>query len=477
MNDTPRDTGYRPRSRPRHAVRRGWQVVATTADSAWSHSIFSKAATAAFWQTLSLPPLLLGLLGSLGYVGGWFGPGTVEIITSKTVTFIRSVFSDNVVDQIIAPTVEDVLNRGRADVMSLGFVLSLWAGSSAISTFVDSIVEAHHQQDHRHPVWQRIFGLLLYVLFLVLAVFTLPLVALGPTMIGRLLPDSWYDLGSQIVDTFYYPAVALLLLVGLTTLYKVALPKSLPWHRLLGGAVLAGVFFLGSSVGLRWYLTWIAGTGYTYGALATPIAFLLFTFFLGFAIVLGAEFNATIQKFWPARATRMEQWRVWLAEQAAQDPSPSSGPVTNLTRRLTSANPIHLSDLIRPGDRMPEAWPIDHVRAAEQPGPPDPATARPAENGSPDTGPPTSPDPLRPTATPPCSNGDDLSERAGTPSGVGPEGPDVENNDHRAADHHDEAPGRSTPPASPTPTSGQFDPTTGVGHRPQGTQLPLRRPS
>lgn len=362
MNDTPRSHAQAPRGRLRHAVGRGWKVVTHTASSAWDHSIFSKAATAAFWQTLSLPPLLLGLLGSLGYVGGWFGPNTVEIITSKTVTFIRSVFSDSVVDQIIEPTVEDVLQRGRADVMSLGFLLSLWAGSSAIATFVDSIVEAHHQQDHRHPVWQRIFGLLLYVVFLILAVFTLPLVALGPTLIGRLLPDAWFDLGSRIIDTFYFPAVGLLLLIGLTTLYKVALPKSLPWHRLLGGAVLAGVFFLASSVGLRWYLTWIAGTGYTYGALAAPIAFLLFTFFLGFAVVLGAEFNATVQEFWPARATRMEQWREWLAEQTARDPSPDSGPVTNLTRRLTGYTMIRLSDLVKPGDREPESWPIDGNR-------------------------------------------------------------------------------------------------------------------
>ncbi|WP_420749562.1 YihY/virulence factor BrkB family protein [Rhodococcus sp. O3] len=339
-------------------VQAALRVIGRTAAKAWDDSIFSKAATAAFWQTLSLPPLVLGLIGTLGYVGGWFGPDTVDIILSKTITFSRTIFSENVVDGIISPTATDVLVRGRPELMSLGFLLSLWAGSSAISTFVDSIVEAHGQQEHRHPVWQRFFALILYVMFLILAVFTLPLVALGPNLIGRALPESWYDIGSRIVDTFYYPAVGLLLLVGLTTLYKVALPKTLPWHRLLGGALVAGAFFLAASEGLRWYLSWIAGTGYTYGALATPIAFLLFTFFLGFAVVLGAEFNATVQEFWPARATRLEQWREWLAQQAAQQPSPELGPVTNLTRRLTT-NPVRLSDLLRPGDRTPESCPID----------------------------------------------------------------------------------------------------------------------
>ena len=102
-------------------------------------------------------------------------------------------------------------------------------------------------------------------------------------------------------------------MVGLTTLYKLALHRSLPWHRLFGGALIAMVFFMTASDILRRYLTWAARTGISYGALATPIAFLLFTFFLAFAVILGAEFNATVQEFWPARATRYEQFKLWWA--------------------------------------------------------------------------------------------------------------------------------------------------------------------
>ncbi|MGB3773240.1 MAG: YihY/virulence factor BrkB family protein [Rhodococcus sp. (in: high G+C Gram-positive bacteria)] len=305
-------------------LRTGWRVVARTADKAWSDSIFAKSATAAFWQTLSLPPLVLALLGSLTYIAGWFGPDTLDIIESKIVTFSRTLFSDNVVDEILAPTLTDILNNGHGPVVSVGFLLSLWAGSSAISTFVDSIVEAHGQQDARNPVWQRIFALLLYVAFLIVAVFVLPLVALGPTIIVRVLPPSWAEVGTHVVDFAYYPGVGLLLIVGLTTLYKVALHASLPWHRLLGGALLAGVFFMIASGVLRTYLSWVTGTGYTYGALAAPIAFLLFTFFLGFAVVLGAEFNATVQEFWPARATRIEQMKGWFSDKAADGESPAS---------------------------------------------------------------------------------------------------------------------------------------------------------
>lgn len=280
---------------------------------AWGDSIFSKSAAAAFWQTLSLAPLLLGLLGCLGYVGGWFGPDTVHIVESKIITFSRNLFSSTVVDDLIAPTVRDVLQRGRGAVVSIGFVLSLWAGSSAMSTFVDAIVAAHRQQDARNPLWQRIFALLLYVLFLVVSVFVLPLVALGPTLIGRVLPEAWREPGLRMIDSFYYPGTGLLLIVGLTTLYKLALHRSLPWHRLFGGSLVAGLFFMTASDILRRYLAWVTRTGISYGALATPIAFLLFTFFLAFAVILGAEFNAAVQEFWPARSTRFDHIRLRLS--------------------------------------------------------------------------------------------------------------------------------------------------------------------
>ena len=61
------------------------------------------------------------------------------------------------------------------------------------------------------------------------------------------------------------------------------------------------VVFLIATFGLRVYLTWITSTGYTYGALAAPIAFLLAAFFIGFAAVIGAHLNASIQHIHPVR--------------------------------------------------------------------------------------------------------------------------------------------------------------------------------
>ncbi|NKW65254.1 hypothetical protein GS937_13850 [Rhodococcus hoagii] len=228
MGETPAAKKHRP-------FKRCAQVVGRTASKAWDDSIFGKSATAAFWQTLSLPPLLLGLLGSLGYVGGWFGPNTVEIIQSKIITFSHTVFSENVVDQIIQPP--SATSSGAGGRRSSRWAFCCRCGRDRRRYRRSSIRSSRPTASRTpgNPVWQRVFALLLYVGFLILAVFTLPLVALGPTIIGRVLPESWHTVGTEMVDAFYYPAVGLLLIIGLTTLYKVALPKSLPWHDCWAG--------------------------------------------------------------------------------------------------------------------------------------------------------------------------------------------------------------------------------------------------
>lgn len=295
----------------RHHV---WRIAKRTLGKSWDDSIFAESAQAAFWCALSLPPLLLGMLGSLAYIAPLFGADTLPTIQSRLISTAANLFSDNVVNEIIAPTVSDIVAGARGEVVSLGFVISLWAGSSAVSAFVDSVVEAHDQTELRHPVRQRFYALGLYVVMLVFIIATAPLLAIGPMKVADHIPESW----QYFLSYGYYPVLVIGLATAVTFLYRVSLPRPLPSHRLIYGSVLAAVVFLVATLGLRVYLTWITATGYTYGALATPIAFLLFAFFLGFAIMMGAELNAAIQEEWPAPDTHARRLRGWLGEKAVE---------------------------------------------------------------------------------------------------------------------------------------------------------------
>jgi membrane protein len=324
----------------RHHVLR---IAKRTLAKSWDDSIFSESAQAAFWSALSLPPLLLGMLGSLAYIAPLFGPDTLPAIQDQLINTASRFFSTSVINEIIEPTVRDIVRGARGEVVSLGFVISLWAGSSAISAFVDSVTEAHDQTPLRHPVRQRFFALLLYVVMLVFVIAAAPFVALGPRKISEWIPQSW----DNVLQFGYYPVLFGGLLVTVTILYRVSLPKPLPTHRLIYGAVLATIVFLVATFGLRFYLTWITSTGYTYGALATPIAFLLFAFFLGFAIMIGAELNAAIEEEWPAPVTHAHRFRGWLEQKAAEslgsDEPDDAAPAARKTSGGDSADAVSSS--------------------------------------------------------------------------------------------------------------------------------------
>ena len=216
--------------------------------------------------------------------------------------FLHTIFNEEVADNLVGNTVDTILDNGQADVVSVGLIISLWAGSSAMSAFVESITIAYGQHEFRHPVVERFFALGLYVGALAAGIVMVPLLAIGPDYLPRLFPEPWRSDGHPTSSaTPYYPGLAIGLILLLTTLYKVAPKHKHPWYRGLPGALLAAAVFLVASFGLRLYLSYVYSHGLTYGALATPITFLLFYYFVSMAIIIGAQFNNAMLEYYPPR--------------------------------------------------------------------------------------------------------------------------------------------------------------------------------
>ncbi|RBY91178.1 YihY/virulence factor BrkB family protein [Blastococcus sp. TF02A-30] len=285
------------------------EVLGHTLAKAWKDRILGLSGEAAFWQILSVPPLLIGLLGSLGYLGSLIGDDAVRQIEDKLLSVSAEVLTSDVVDEVVAPTLNDILGSGRLDIVSLGFLLSLWAGSSATATFMNTIVIAYDQRDIRGPIRTRLKALWLFVIGMLVAVVTLPLLVLGREVLVALFPRTWQPVATVLINGIYWPVVLAGLVLALTSFYHVVLADRLPWRRHLPGTMLAVGFFLVAALVLRAYVADILTAALPYGALAAPIGVLLFLFFFGMAVLLGAELNATIQARWPAPLRRHDRRR------------------------------------------------------------------------------------------------------------------------------------------------------------------------
>ncbi|MFD5252728.1 YihY/virulence factor BrkB family protein [Streptomyces bobili] len=305
--------------------RTAWLLVKDTVNSCIEYRILGLAAEAAFFTLLSVPPLLLSLIGLLGYVDSWTGTDTISSLESNLLDASRTVLSEKGVAQIAQPILDDVMKGGRPDVISIGFLFALWSGSRAVNVFIDTITVMYGLDGVRGIVKTRLVAFMLFVAALLLGAVALPLMVAGPDAVVRIVPWS-----ATVVQVLYWPVVIVLSVSFLTTLYHVSVPVRSPWIEDVPGALVALAMWVLGSFLLRIYLENTVEGATIYGSLAAAVAVLLWIGVSAFAVLVGAAMNAAIDRVWPAAATaaaraanerlRQEEAAEYVARMAAAHP-------------------------------------------------------------------------------------------------------------------------------------------------------------
>ena len=276
-----------------------WRIIVTTVGSCLRHRVTGLAAEAAFFAVLSVPPLVFALAGAVGFVSERFTDTQVEDVRNAVLEISRQALTERAVDKIIEPTINTVLNGGRYDVISIGFVLALWSGSRALNVFVDTITIMHGLGGHRGIVATRALSFVLYALAMVTGAVSIPLVVAGPTLVDRVIPARL-----DFVNSLYWPIVLAICICFLATLYHVSVPVRTNWSFNLPGACFALFCWIAGSYVLRWVLTVTAAESRSiYGPLAAPIAVLLWLYLLALAVLIGAAVNAAFDTVYPQKNT------------------------------------------------------------------------------------------------------------------------------------------------------------------------------
>ena len=252
------------------------------------------ASEAGFFMLLSLPPLLLGLFGGVGYLGKWLGANTVADIISGIQSWASNFLTDQIVSSIVLPTTQDVFENGRFDLISVGFLLSVWSGSRALNVFVDTISIMYGQSGVRGIVRTRALSLTLYFLALLVGIIVVPLVIIGPTWLGNLLPREL-----DFLRVLYWPVVSVVTVASITTLFHISTPRRSPWLRDVPGAVLTLTIWVLASFVLRETIAASLGGTSIYGPLSAPIVLLIWLYALAIALLIGAALNAAMRTLWP----------------------------------------------------------------------------------------------------------------------------------------------------------------------------------
>ncbi|WP_245651650.1 YihY/virulence factor BrkB family protein [Streptosporangium amethystogenes] len=283
-----------------------WALATATTNAGVTYRVTGLAGEAAFFALLSLPPFMLGLIGVLGQLTRVFGPETVKNVSDWIDQQAHLLFTDNAVDTVVTPLIEDVLKpENQVSLISLGFLLALWSGSRALFVYVDLISVAYGLGEERGIIRTRLMSFGFYLAGLLIGLVVMPVLVLGPVALRGALPTDY----APLVDVLYWPVVVIGSVIFLTLLYHVSVPVRTRWWRELPGAVLALVIWIVCAAVLRAVLAaWFSPVS-IYGSLAAPIAVLLWLYITALAVLIGATLNAEVDRLWPVdgagRASRM----------------------------------------------------------------------------------------------------------------------------------------------------------------------------
>jgi len=279
-------------SRLTEVPRAGWVAILKRSVREFKHDdITDRAAALTYFGVLALFPAVLVLVSILGLLG--------KSTTQKILNNVGQVAPGGVTSFLHTVVTEVQGRAGTAGIAGvIGLALALWSASGYVAAFMRA-GNAIYDIDEGRPIWKtapiRLLTTLALVVMLVLAAAIVVLTGPIAQQFG-----SAFGIGSTAVlvwDIAKWPVLIVLVSIMVTLLYKATPNVKQPGFKWISaGGVLAVVVWLLASALFAVYVSFSGSYNKTYGSLATVIIFLVWLWITNIAILLGAEFNAELQR-------------------------------------------------------------------------------------------------------------------------------------------------------------------------------------
>jgi membrane protein len=272
-------------------MRAWWGVLKRTVSEFREDNLTDWAAALTYYGVLSIFPALIALVAVLGLAG--------DSATQSVLDNVEELGSSPATDIVTGGIEEIASSQGAAGIaLAIGLGLALWSASGYVGAF-SRAADAIYEVDEGRPFWkQRPLQLAMtLILLLLVALSALAVVVTGP--LAEKVGDVFGVGGTAVTiwDIAKWPVIVLVVMTMVAILYYGAPNVRQPGFRwITPGSVLAVVVWILASAAFAVYVANFGSYNKTYGSLAGVIAFLVWLWISNLAILLGAEFNAELER-------------------------------------------------------------------------------------------------------------------------------------------------------------------------------------
>ncbi len=263
-------------------------LIGTYGDVVRNHTL-QMAAALAYYFVLSLFPALIFLSAAGAYLP------VPDLFNQALSLLARFLPADEM--GLVWRVLADVVSPNKGIFLSLGILGTLWAASGAFAATIEALNIAYDVRDDR-PFWKT-RPLAVGLAFLT---GTLLLVALSVMVVGPRF-GSWLAGRVHLSELFVllWPYIHWTIAVGfailaIEALYFLAPNLKQRFRATLPGAVVAVGCWIGLSYLLGIYFRHFGSFNKTYGTLGGAVALMVWLYWTGFAMLVGAELNQELAK-------------------------------------------------------------------------------------------------------------------------------------------------------------------------------------
>ena len=272
-------------------------LVRTAEDVNRNHTL-QMAAALSYYFVMSLFPALVLLSAFLTYL-------PVPDLFDQALS-LMSHFVPHDSMGVVRRVLSDVVTPNRSAFLSLGLLGTIWTASGGFAAAIEALNIAYDVEETR-PFWKTRPMAMALTFITGILLFT----ALGIMIVGPRFGD-WLSYRAHLSQlwVWVWPYIHWSLAVAFTVLAVEALyflgpnVKQRFWAT-LPGALLSVGCWIGLSYLLGIYFRSFANFNRTYGTLGAAVALMVWLYWTGFAMLIGAELNAELAK--RTRAGPIEQ--------------------------------------------------------------------------------------------------------------------------------------------------------------------------
>jgi membrane protein len=252
------------------------------------------AAELAFYFLLALFPTLLFLVSLLAYIE--FGSVLGAAIAQLEALLPQEALS------LVRQAVEEVLAGGHGGLMTFAIAGAIWSSSSAATAIITALNRAYDIVEWR-PWWKRrLLAIALTIALALFVVLAFALVLLGGD-VGEWIGNRFGagEMFTRFWAIMQWPIALALVVLAIDLVYYFAPNADTEWVWVTPGALLAMGLWLVASLGFKLYVQNFSTYTAAHGAIGAVIVLMLWFYLSGFALLVGAELNAEIDKALPTR--------------------------------------------------------------------------------------------------------------------------------------------------------------------------------